>query len=401
MPPTPEVLDWRESPDPQAVVERAARTLAAGGLVAFPTDTVYTLAARALDPVAVDRLPRPAPPGRHVQTASGEPSWGEAVLAVHGASDALARVPAMSLLGQRLARRCWPGPVTLAFPGGHTADLPDSVARRLAPGGRLHLRSPAHLALHLVLRASGGPLVLAETDAVTAGELLRSLPTDAGPGTLVLDDGPTLCGQPATVVGVDGARWQVLREGAVTVEAVRRQTACLVLFVCTGNTCRSPLAEALFRRKLADRLGCHPDDLTERGFVVQSAGLAAMMGGGAAEESVRQARAYGAALEGHVSQPLTPALAAQADHLVVMTRGHLQSVQTGFRRLAAEPRLLDPAGDDLADPIGGSPEVYRQCAARIWQHLDRLAEDLLGSPAGRPGQPPATPETFPREHTGP
>lgn len=380
--PPPEVLDWRQSPDPHALVGRAAQALAGGGLVAFPTDTVYTVAVRACDAEAVARLPCSA---------------GEPVLAVHGAGDALARVPTMSLIGQRLARRCWPGPVTLAFPGGHTADLPDAVAGRLAPGGRLHLRSPGHLVLHLVLRALGGPLALAETAAATPADLVKDWTDEQGPMPLVVDDGPTACGRPATVVEVDGPHWQVLREGVLTADDVRLQAACLVVFVCTGNTCRSPLAEALFRRKLADRLGCPEDQLAERGFVVQSAGLAAMMGGQAAEEAVQAAAAYGAALHEHVSQPLSPALAAAADHLVVMTRHHLQAVQSGFRRRAVEPRLLDPTGDDLADPVGGPREVYHDCAARIWRHLDRFADEMLGSS----GPPVTGPEVLTREQTGP
>ena len=67
---------------------------------------------------------------------------------------------------------------------------------------------------------------------------------------------------------------------------LRQQSACLVVFVCTGNTCRSPLAEALCKKRLADALGCAMADLPGRGFFVCSAGLAAMMGGPAAAEAV-------------------------------------------------------------------------------------------------------------------
>ena len=102
---------------------------------------------------------------------------------------------------------------------------------------------------------------------------------------------------------------------------LQQQAACLVVFVCTGNTCRSPLAEALCKARLAERLGCTAADLPGRGFHVYSAGLAAMTGGPAAEEAVDVARAYGADLTTHASRPLTADLAAQADYLVAMTRG--------------------------------------------------------------------------------
>ena len=60
-----------------------------------------------------------------------------------------------------------------------------------------------------------------------------------------------------------------------------------VLFVCTGNTCRSPLAEALCKKRLADKLNCDPSALPQRGYQVLSAGLVATGGGGAAEEAGR------------------------------------------------------------------------------------------------------------------
>jgi protein-tyrosine phosphatase len=178
------------------------------------------------------------------------------------------------------------------------------------------------------------------------------------------------------VVRVDGSAWSLLREGPLSAEEVGEQTACLTVFVCTGNTCRSPLAEALFKKRLADRLGCTADELPGRGFLVISAGLAAMIGGAAADEAVEAAKAYGADLAGHVSRPLTPELAAQADYLVAMTRGHLQALAAGFPGAGGRPRLLSPSGEDVSDPIGCEQQVYRDCAEQIWSCLDALAAEI-------------------------
>ena len=60
---------------------------------------------------------------------------------------------------------------------------------------------------------------------------------------------------------------------------LREQSSCLIVFICTGNTCRSPLAEALCKKRLSDRLGCGVEELPGHGFSVVSAGLAASMGG--------------------------------------------------------------------------------------------------------------------------
>ena len=101
-----------------------------------------------------------------------------------------------------------------------------------------------------------------------------------------------------------------------------------------------------------------------------------MTGGPAADEAVEVARAYGADLTGHRSRPLTPDLAAQADYLIAMTRGHLLALADRYRGLAARPRLLSPAGDDLADPVGCPQAVYEECARQIWGFLEPLVEEL-------------------------
>ena len=223
------------------------------------------------------------------------------------------------------------------------------------------------------MRQLAGPLILASAEAGDAAEVVRTVGNRAA---MVVDDGPAPVRQPATVVQVEGASWKVVRPGAVSADALQRQAACLIVFVCTGNTCRSPLAEALCKARLAERLGCTAADLPARGFHVFSAGLAAMTGGPAADEAVDVARGYGADLARHASRPLTPDLAAQADYLVAMTHGHLTALAERYHGLAARPRLLSPAGDDLADPVGCPRSVYEECARQIWRCLEPLVEEL-------------------------
>jgi protein-tyrosine phosphatase len=370
----PDVIDWRSAADPFVVVDRAARALAEGQLVAFPTETVYGIAASIWRSDAVERL---------AQT-KGRSEQKPMAVAIQSAAEALDWAPKLSTAGQRLARRCWPGPVTLVcgegIEEGLASQLPQSVRQRVCPEGRMGLRVPDHEAIQQVLARMPGPLVLTSAnrsgspDATTFDEVINSVGESLA---LVIADDACPQGKPSTVVGVEGSSWSILREGAVDASTLRRLVGCMIVFVCTGNTCRSPLAEALFKTLLAERLGCRPEELADYGFLVRSAGLAAYKGCPATPEAVEAARELGADLSEHRSQPLTGKLASQADNLIAMTRSHLHALTGLSDWLDEKARLLCPNDDDVPDPIGGDQETYRECARRISSHLQTLLPEVL------------------------
>jgi protein-tyrosine phosphatase len=354
----PEVLDWQLG-DPRLAVTRAVQELVAGNLVVFPTETGYHLAASVLHPEALAALSQLG----HVN---------EAVLTVRSLEDALRWAPWMSPTGRRLARRCWPGPVILVVE--YQPDTSLELQRFASSEGTVRLRVPAHEALLATLEQLPTPLVMVPVVPAPAVEQWSVQLGDKA--ALAIIDGPPIAEIKPTVVQVRGDAWTVTTTGTITAEMLQSLMPTTIIFVCTGNTCRSPLAEAFCKKLLAERLGCAVEELPQRGFQVLSAGLAAMIGAEASPEAVETARELGADLSSHRSQPLTADLLARADYLFTMTSAHLRALLLFAAPEGVQPRLLSPAGDDVPDPIGREPEVYRDCAQQILGHLHACLDDI-------------------------
>ena len=373
----PIVIDIRSAEDGRDVVHRAVQALAEGQLVALPTETVYGLAASACHADAVEKLLQ----------VKGRPSGAPMALAIKSAEEAPDFVPDLSPLARRLARRCWPGPVTLVVDNQHreglTAHLPHRVRQVVAPNGTIGLRVPANEMAQDVLRMLSGPLVLTsanrsgQPDAVTAQEVVAALGSDVA---LVLDDGPCRYGQPSSVVRVKSNEFEMLREGVVGEATLRRLASMMIVFVCTGNTCRSPMAELLMRKRLAECLKCKIDELEDRRVVVLSAGIAAAPGCPPASEATQVMRERGLDLARHEAQPLTDQIVRHADLILTMTQSHLQSIIERWPHAADRACMLLPDKRDVADPIGQTVKAYRDCAEQLASgvnyHVERLRHEL-------------------------
>ena len=144
-----------------------------------------------------------------------------------------------------------------------------------------------------------------------------------------------------------------------------------LLFVCSGNTCRSPLAEAL-ARKIAERRGI--EDLN-----VSSAGTNAWDSVPATDEALLVGMERDLDLTGHRSRKLTPAIVSEADLIFVMTPGHIEQVkQMGGR---GKVHVIDEyasgvSNTGITDPYGGDLEAYRATADILEQELERLFDRL-------------------------
>ena len=196
-------------PEPAKIAEAVA-VLRGGGLVAFPTETVYGLGARALDPTAVAR----------VFAAKGRPSGHPLIAHVEGEAGARAIAAEWSERASLLARAFWPGPLTLVVPRGATVPLAVTGG-----GDSVAIRAPAHPVALALLRAMGEPLAAPSANRyqtlspTTAAHVVKTLGDAVD---LVLDGGPCTAGIESTVLDVRAMPARVLRPGALELAALRR-----------------------------------------------------------------------------------------------------------------------------------------------------------------------------------
>ena len=173
-----------------------------------------------------------------------------------------------------------------------------------------------------------------------------------------------------SVVRVNRTYLEFLRVGVVTDTTLRRLSSLYVLFVCTGNTCRSPMAEAMAKKLVADRLGTSVDKIGDFGFEISSMGVFAGVGSPASTHAVEAMREKGLDLEHHSSRAAMAEDLESFDRIYCLTASHLEALR--MRVPPGKDRnlvLLDPEGSGIGDPIGGNLDDYRRCAETIYEKL--------------------------------
>ena len=199
------------APDP-AIVAEATRVLLGGGLVAFPTETVYGLGACALDPAAVAKI----------FVAKSRPPGHPLIVHVLGQDDARQLTSGWTESAERLASAFWPGPLTLVVDRGPL--VPPEVT---GGGGSVAIRATSH-PLARALIAAAGPLAAPSANryqslsATTAAHVVKSLGDNVD---LVLDGGASWAGIESTVIDARGPTLRLLRHGAVSARRSARSAS--------------------------------------------------------------------------------------------------------------------------------------------------------------------------------
>jgi len=334
------------------LLDRVRAVLLEGGLVAFPTETVYGLAARADRADALDRL----------RALKGRPE--DLPLTWHvGSSAALRRFERVSPLALRLVARYWPGPLTLVLPG-----VPNGL-EPLTRNGWTGVRLPAHRGCAGILEALEFPVAMTSANrhgaapATDADTLERAFGAEI---EWILDGGPSRLSESSSVLRLGPGHFELLRPGLFTLEQLRLAAGLRIAFVCTGNTCRSPMAEGLARKLLSERLSVRGDELGQFGFELCSLGVHAAVGQPASKDALAVMREQEIDISAHASRAAAAEDMTRFEHVYCMTRGHRAALAATLppgkdRKL----ELLDPNGNDIPDPIGGTRADYQQTAEAI------------------------------------
>ena len=373
MPMPVEVQRYSDPTNDDALLARAAAALDAGEVVVLPTETVYGAAGRLDRPAAVEKL-----------RVLRQGATGPFTIHIASAEAAEQFVGRLSPLAKRMTQKLWPGPVALVF--DVTPDRQAAISKTLAVAeselfvdGTITLRCPDHPVATTVLGRAGGPIALSRVDVRAGDEPFdaESLAKLEGVASLVIDVGRTRFSKASTIVRIEGDSYRVVREGVFDQRIIKRQLETTILFVCSGNTCRSPMASALATRLLKDRYHLHAEaDLESAGIRVLSAGTFAMPGLRATPQAVDAVADLGADLTSHRSRQLTAELIHSADFIFTMGRSHAQSAIAMSPSAAARVMPLDPARD-VEDPIGADVQIYRELAGQFVPLIESRLEQTV------------------------
>jgi tRNA threonylcarbamoyl adenosine modification protein (Sua5/YciO/YrdC/YwlC family) len=361
------------------IARQAAEVLDAGRLVVFPTETVYGVAAAVATDSGVQAL----------RTLKNRPTGP---FTVHLARPEHARRyvgPASGAFG-RTVGKLMPGPVTVV------AQMTDEAVREaresmglsartldhLYHDNTVGIRCPDHGLAGAILEGAGAPVVATSANRrghpapVDAAEAARAVGDDVD---LIIDGGRCRFAGSSTIVrlraGAGPLDLQVVREGVYDERYVRKLARWTLLVVCSGNTCRSPMAAAMSARLLVDQEAPAVGDLDAIGVRVLSAGIAAMPEAPATAEAIGAMARLGIDLAGHRAQQVIPQLIQESDLIICMTDAHRQAVLELEPSADARTHLLDPSGD-IEDPFGSGPTGYQRCVELIRRRLDQRLRQL-------------------------
>ena len=355
-------------------IKEAASVVDAGGLVAFPTETVYGIACRTRE----DSFAK-------IDNLKGRDPAKSYTLHIGQKSEVSKYVPRIGLRAGKLIKNLWPGPLTIVFELAQE-DLQkqrDNLGREvfecIYKNNTIGIRCPDNPIATMLLQATQNHIVAPSANtkgqppAVNAEQVLAQL---SGQIDLLLDAGPCKYKTSSTVVKIGKINIEILRPGAYSKEELETNSAIQFLFVCTGNTCRSPMAEGIFRKYLAEKLQCNIDQLNKIGYKVCSAGVMNISGAPASAEAIVACAAKGIDIKAHKNQELSKELIGNSDFIFAMEQLHKERI-IALSPEAASKCFSLASDKGISDPIGHPQEFFNNCADMIEAAVKKRISELV------------------------
>jgi protein-tyrosine-phosphatase len=294
-------------------------------------------------------------------------------------------VPAIGLRAQKLIRNGWPGPLTIVFELAER-DIEQQqkifkreVFVRLYRDNSIGIRCPDNAIAAMLLQTTKYPVVAPSANvtgqppATDANQVLAQF---LGQIDLLLDGGPCKYKKSSTVVKIGKKGLKILRAGVYSQAELETMSEVKFLFVCTGNTCRSPMAKGIFRKYLAEKLQCEVDYLDKIGYKILSAGVMDMADLPASAEAIAACAAKGIDIKTHKSETLSRQLVEESDFIFAMTQMHCERV-TALSPEAADKCILLAGNKEIPDPIGQAQQVFNDCAGLIEEAVRKRISELV------------------------